>query len=215
MYEDFSGANIGEAPKPRLGEDVYLAFNANPTEAVAVAVVREGRRLCVAADWSASGATQDAVKNLAFGVRATFPRASLQTWVPADTYDQWQRIALVPSLRAEKLTPMRGEHIAVARGCLSERMRMQWRNARLLTVDKRAHLTLNALSAEYKLPAEKGGRTGHEPEPGIARLVAEALECLVAVLDRQDDTADGFPKNANIARTPSGAAYVSANPRRA
>jgi hypothetical protein len=210
MYEDFSGANIADAPTPRLGEDLFVAFNASPAEAVAVAVVREGRRLCVAADWAVSGALGDVVRTLAFEVRATFPRAAAQAWVPADTFDQWQRIALVPALRAEKFQPYRAEHVGVARGCLSERIRTVWHNARLLTVDKKATNTLNALAAGYALTPEKGGRTSTEPEPGTSRLIAEALECMVARLDVQGEEQDGFPKGANIAYTPSGKAYVSA-----
>ena len=215
MYEDFSGANISEAPNPRLGETIYVGFNATPAEVVGVALVRDGRRLCVAADWSHSGAINDAIKTLAFEVRTTFPRATLQAWVPADVYDQWQRVSLVPALRAEKLTPYRAEHIAVARGCLAERMRNTWHNQRLFVVDRKALLTLNALSTGYALPTEKGGRQSQEPEPGVSRLIAEAIECMVAMLDKTNETADGFPKGANIAHTPSGAAYVSANPRRA
>ncbi|MHB8816897.1 MAG: hypothetical protein ACYDAE_27040, partial [Steroidobacteraceae bacterium] len=212
MYEDFSAANIGEAPTPRLGETVYVGWNASPAAVVAVAVLREGRRLCVAGDWSATGALSDAVKSLAFEVRASFPRAEFQAWVPADTYDQWQRVALVPALRTERFTPYRAEHIAVARGCLAERLRTVWHNARLLTVDKKAALTLNALAAGYALPSEKGGRQGQEPEPGISRLVAEAIECMVAMVDRAGEQ-KGFPKGAHVAHTPQGTPYVSANPR--
>ena len=212
MYEDFSGANIADAPDPRLGETVYVAFHANPAEAVAVALVREGRRFCVAADWSASGATSDAVKTLAFEVRVAYPRASLQSWVPAETYDQWQRVSLVPALRVEKFTPYRAEHVAVARGCLSERIRSVWHGSRLLTVDKAAKLTLNSLAAGYALTTEKGGRSGHEPEPGISRLIAEAIETMVATLDKVGDV-DAIPKGANIGYTPGGKRYVTANPR--
>ncbi len=212
MYEDFSGANIGEAPNARGGEEVIVGWQGSPAEVVAVGCLREGRRICVAGDWSATGALADAVKTIAFELRATFPRARLQCWLPADTYDQWQRIALVPALRTEKLTPYRGEHVAVARGCLAERIRTVWRNARLLTVDRKATLTLNALSTGYALPAEKGGRLAQEPEPGLSRMAAEALECAVKALDRQED-ASVLPKGANIAHTPSGVAYVSSNPR--
>lgn len=212
MYEDFSGANIGEAPVPRLGEAVYVGFNASPSEVVAVAIIREGRRICVAGDWAATGAISDAVKSVAFEARATFPRAKLEPWVSADVYDQSARLALVAALRVEKLTPARAEHVAVARGCLSERLRTVWHGQRLLVVDKRAALTLNALAAGYALTTEKGGRQGREPEQGTSRLVAEAIECMVAMLDRVGES-EGFPKNANVALSPSGAKYVTANPR--
>ena len=86
VYEDFSAANIGDSPQTRRGEDVFVGFNANPSEAVAIAVLRDGRRLCVAGDWSASGALADAVKTLVFEVRSSFPECNIQAWVPADTY---------------------------------------------------------------------------------------------------------------------------------
>ena len=213
MYEDFSGANISDAPTAGSGESVYVGFQATPAEVVAVAALREGRRLCVCADYAAVGALSDVVANLVFEIRAAFPRARLQVWVPADTFDQWQRIALVPALRGQKVIPYRGEHSAVARGCLAERIRNQWHNARLLTVDNRAKLTLNALSTGYALAAERGGRSAREPEPGVSRMAAEALECLVYALDRQQQ-GEELPASANIAHTPSGHAYVSANPQR-
>jgi hypothetical protein len=101
----------------------------------------------------------------------------------------------------------------VARGALSERLRTTWRNHRLLLVDRNARLSLNALAAGYALPAEKGGRTASEPEPGVSRLLAEALECMVSVLDRQAEAEGGFPRGANISYTPGGLPYVSSNPR--
>lgn len=213
VYEDFSAANIAEAPVPRRGEEVFIGANASPNEVVAVAVVRDGRRLQVARDWALTGALTETVRTLAFEIRTTFPNAAIQVWVPADTYEQWQRVPLVPSLRAERLTPYRAEHVAVARGSLSERLRTPWRGARLLTVDRDARGTLNALGAAYCLPAEKGGRTAQEPEAGPARLLAEALECMVAMLDRSEQTAAGFPKGAHIDRTPGGVPFISSNPR--
>jgi hypothetical protein len=215
IYEDFSGANIGEAPEPKQGETVYVGFSASPSESVAVAVVRETRRLCVAADFTCSGAVNDAAKTLAFEVHAAFPRANFQCYVPADVYDQGQRIPLVSGLRGAGITAYRAEHAAIARGCLSDRIRTQWRNARLLTVDRRATGTLNALAAGYCLAVERGGRMATEPEAGVSRLIAEALECLTSVLDRSINSGDGMlPKGANVAYTPSGAAFVTAHPTR-
>lgn len=210
MYEDFSQQNIGDAPDPRRGEDVFIGFHADLTQAVAVAVLRDGRRLHVLRDWSAAGSVADACKTLVFEARTSFPQASLQVWTPAETFDQWQRIPVVPSLRAQKLTPMRAEHIAVARGGLAERMRQLWRGKRMLMVDLRAKLTCNALASGYALPADKGGRAANIPEEGVSRLVAEALETMVMMLDRLGDTSS---QPANMATNPQGRQYVTANPR--
>lgn len=212
MYEDFSQQNIGDAPTARRGEDVFVAVHADPTQAVAVAVLREGRRLHVARDWSVAGALADAVKTLVFEIRTAFPTAALQVWTPAETFDQWQRIAVVPALRQQKLTPMRAEHVAVARGGLAERLRMKWHGKPMLMVDLAAKLTCNALGAGYALPTDKGGRAATMPEEGISRLVGEALETMVAMLDRLGDAASNGP--ANVAVNPQGKQYVTALPGR-
>lgn len=214
VYEDFSGANIAEAPEPRGRETVYVGMNASPSEVVAVALLRDGRRLSVARDFARAGALADAVKTLVFEVKASFPQASLSVWVPADTYDQAQRIALVPALRAERLTPYRAEHAALARGCLSERIRTTWRNARLLMVDRKATHTLNALSSGYAFALERGERQAGEPKVGPARLIAEALECLVASLDGRELAKAELPKEANIGVSPGGQKFITSAPRR-
>lgn len=213
VYEDFNGSNIGEAPVPKNRETVFVAFNASPTEVVAVAVVREMRRLHVARDWSQTGTVADAVRGIGYELRASFPSASFQAWVPSETMDAWQRIPLLPALRTEKLAPYRGEHVAVARGALADRLRNEWLQRKLLIVDRKAVLTINALSAGYALPLEKGGRTGQQPEPGTSRLLAEALECMITKLDAIGDQ-QTLPKGANIGHTQDGHAYISARPER-
>jgi hypothetical protein len=212
IYEDFGHANIGDAPEPKYGEVVHVGFNASPMEAVCVAVVRERRSLFVAADFAASGAPAEAVKILAADLRANFPRARFQVWVPAEIYDQYQRIALVPALRAAGLTPFRGEHVALARGCLSDKIKTVVRNRRMLMVDEKARLTANALSAGYCLPVERGGRTSAEPEAGISRLVAEALEGLTFELERALN--NGELKGAHVAVNAQGQQYHTALPTR-
>lgn len=212
IYGDFGGANVGEAPAARNGETVYVGWHANPSETVCVAALREGRRIMVAFD--AVGVGPDAVKNLVFELRATFPRAIFSCWAPAEVHEQWQRIPLVPQLRAANVQVYRGEHTAPARGGLSERVRSDFRGRRLLTVDRRAKMSLNALSTGYALPVERGGRTGAEPENGTSRLVAEALETMVAVLDKSLEGESGIPKGANVGVTPGGATYVTAHPGR-
>jgi hypothetical protein len=213
VYEDFSGANIAEAPTPRMGEVVHVGFSASASEAVAVAVVREGRRFAVSWDGSRSGALSDAVKALVFDLRIAFPKNPIEAWVPADVFDQWQRIGLVPALRAERIVPRRAEHISVARGCLSEPIRMVYRDRRALAVGPNCRHTLNALGAGYAYPVLAGGRSASEPEAGVSRLVGEALECMIAMLTKGIDSAE-LPKDANIGYTPSGKRYVTSNPRR-
>jgi hypothetical protein len=212
IYEDFGYANIGEAPAPRPGELVHVAFNATPSECVCVAVVREKRSLFVAFDASASGAPAECVKILAADLRANFPRANFAIWVSAEVYDQRERIAVVPALRAVGLTPYRGEHVAIARGCLSEKIRSVVRQRRMLMVDEKARLTANALSAGYCLPVERGGRTAAEPEPGVSRLVAEAVEILTFELERGLN-GDAF-KGAHMAVNAQGQSYATALPSR-
>lgn len=211
VYPDFGPMHIHEAPVPKRGETVYVGFNASTSETVWVAAIRDGRRLMVAADGIGIG--PDAVKDAAVELRALFPLAVFSTWVPAEVHDQWQRIPLVPNLRAAKVQAYRGEHCAVARGCLSDRLRTEWRQKRLLTVDRRAQHTLNALSTGYAQAAERGGRLQGEPEQGTSRLIGEALECMASMLDKTLEV-EGLPAGANLGITPGGASYVTAHPTR-
>lgn len=209
IYGDFGSANIGEAPAARHGETVYVGFQASSVETVCVAMLRDARRLSVAFDKAAAG--PDAVRTLCYELRATFPLATFSVWAPAELHDQWQRVATIPQLRAERITPFRGDHVAVARGCLSTRIRTVWNQKRMLVVDRRAKLALNALSTGYALPIERGGRIAGNPEEGTSRLVGEALECVAFMLDRAIES-EGLPKGANVALTPGGVPYMTSHP---
>ena len=211
VYPDFNASNIGEAPEPKRGETVYVGFHANAHETVCVALLRDGRRLTVAFDAVRTGS--DAVKDLAFELRAHFPLAAFSIWSPAEVHDQWQRIPLIPSLRAERLSVYRGEHTAVAKGCLSDRIRMEWHGKKLLIVDRDAKLTLNSLSVGYAHEIKRGGTVAPQPEEGTSRLIAEAIESMVAILDKSQD-AGVLPAGAHTAVTPDGYTYVTARPQR-
>ncbi len=210
LYEDFCHANIGDAPEPRFNETVYVAFNATPSETVAVAVLRSQKSLFVAADFSQAGTPSEAVKFLSQDLRATFPKARFSIWVPAEIYDQWQRVPLVPALRAASLNAFRGEHIAVARGCLSDKIRTVIRQRRMLMVDPGAQLTANALASGYCYPVQKGGIIGGEPEAGISKLIGEALENLTFTLSASLNTDAQLSTNAANAQ---GVMYHSALPQ--
>jgi hypothetical protein len=212
IYEDFGHANIGDAPAARAGETVHVCFNATPAESVCVAILREKRSLFVAVDFSASGQPSETVKILAADLRAQFPGARFSIWVPAEVYDQYQRVALVPALRGLGLVPYRGEHVAIARGCLADKIKTVVRQRRMLMVDEKARLSANALSAGYCLPVERGGRTNTEPEAGISMLVGEALECVSFQLGRE--IVDNPMKGAHISENAQGVQYASALPAR-
>ena len=213
VYDDFGEANIGEAPQPVLGETVYAAWNSDGTDTTCAAVLRRGRRIHVAHDWVAQGPIADAVRTLAAELRGTYPRATLETWVPAELHDAWQRIALVPALRLAHFTPFRAEHVGLARGALTEPIRTTVRDARLLRVALSATLTLNALAYGYKVPVAQSGRPGAEPERGQSRLVAESLECLYAAL-KLGQLAENPDLGANYARNAQGVQYRTALPQR-
>lgn len=212
IYEDFSHANVAEAPDARAGETVFVGFNATPSETVAVALLRSQRTLWAVRDFACAGAPSDAVRMLAADLRAAFPRADFQLWAPAEIHDQWQRVPLVPALRAARLSPFRGEHVAVARGCLTDKIRTVVRNRRMLMVDPKAALTANALAAGYCLAAEKGGQSAKEPEAGVSRLIAEALECVASSLEKELSSAN--MAGAHLSTNAQGQTYHSALPAR-
>lgn len=206
IYEDFGESNIGPAPDAKTGEKLYLAWNASATETVCAVVQKMGRHWCVARDFAQGGPTLDAVRQLAVEVRANYPRAQFESYVPGELHDQWQRIALVPALRDVRLNPFSGEHVALARGALAEKIRTTQKERRLLTVTKDAPLTLNALAAGYKVAPGK-----QEPEAGLSRLIAEGLECCMAALNRRGELDADYGTNA---RNAQGVAYRSALPSR-
>lgn len=210
IYEDFGEANIAPAPEPKMGERLYLAWNASPAEVLCACVTRSGRYTSVARDWAASGPPLDAVRTVIAQIRAAYPRSIFDSYVPAELHDAWQRIPLVPSLRQANITAWRGEHTAVSRGTLAESIRTTLRERRCFSVAKDATLTLNALAGGYKYPVASGGKTGLEPEPGISRLVAEALESAVAMLERSLD--NRAEMGGNFAVNPQGSTFRTALP---
>lgn len=210
VYEDFGEANVGPAPEPERGQSVTLCWNASASEVVCAALLHSGRHFSVSWDWAASGPALDCVRSILAMVRGAYPRAKFESYVPAELHDAWQRIALVPALRSERLTPWRGENVSIARGALAEKIRTTIRERRLFTVAKDAPLTLNSLAGGYKYPLSGSGKQAHEPEPGLSRLVAESLECAVAMLDRGLDNSD--EKVGNFAVNPQGARFRTALP---
>lgn len=212
VYEDFCEDNVMSAATPRAGETVYCAWNAGPSDVVCATIVRTGRHYSVARDWAATGPTLDAARTIALDLRATFPRARFETYVPAELHDSWNRVSLVPALRELKFTPFRAEHLQIARGSMAELIRTTVRTRRTLTVDRLATNTIDALAGGYKYPIAAGGRQGLEPEEGIARLTAESLECIIATL--QKGAMDAAPVGANYSVNPQGAKYMSALPNR-
>ncbi len=175
-------------------------------------MIKRGPTLHVAADFAVTGAPIDTVKILLGELRGRFPQGQFQSWVNADVYDQWQRIPLVPALRANSLKPFRGEHPANSRGSLSTRIRTNIRNHRALMIDMAARQSCNALAAGYRYAAEKNAKMGSEPENGISRLVAECIECLTVQLDSalNSQGMDG----AHMAVNAQGHTYASALPNR-
>ncbi len=211
LYEDFGEANIGPAPEVKAGTRITTCWNASSSEVVCAVLCRAGRHWIVARDLAAGGPTTDAVRQVLAELKTHYPRAIMDAYVPAELHDALQRIALVPALRAERVSPWRGEHAALARGALIDPLRTEVRGRRLLSIAKDAPLTLNALAHGYKYPLSATGKQAHEPENGISRLVAEALETAYAVLSRSVDDED---RQGNFSTNPQGYRYMSALPQR-
>lgn len=211
IYEDFGEANCAPSPTPENGETIFCAWNASSNETACAVLLRRGRHLSVARDYAASGPHIDAVRLIAAGLRADFTRQVMHHYISAELHENQQRVPLAQALRAERMNAWRGEHSTVARGALGERIRTEVKHRRLLTCDRLAPLTLNALAGGYKYPMLSTGRRAAEPEPGVARLVAEAVEVVAALFDK--GILDTEPKGANFSTTPGGQRYMTANPR--
>lgn len=212
VYDDFSEANVAPAPDASAADTVYACWNAKGSDLVLVALMRKGRHLMVLQDWAGAGPLLDVARTILTEFSGRFHRARTEHYVPADLHDNWRKTALVPALKDLKLRPYRAEHTAIARGALAERLRTQVRERRCLTVDRRAVLTLNALAGSYKYPILQGGKQGPEPEESPARLAAEAVETLTAILDR--GILDAEPGGSNYATNAQGVRYHTALPNR-
>lgn len=212
VYEDFGEENVAPAHDPERGETVYAAWNANSIDTVCVALLRNGRHVSIAQDWAQSGPHTDAVRTIAAELRAAFPRNPIECYVPQQLHDDQRRIPLVAGLRDAKLTAFRGEHTAVSRGALAEKIRMKVRDRRLLCVDRRAIITLNALAGSYKHELKAGGKIAPEPIEGIHRLAAEAAETLTALLEK--GILDAQPQGAHFAVNAQGSKYMTSLPQR-
>ena len=212
VYEDFGEDNVAPARALGVGEHVTTCWHASASEVVCAVLSRSGRHFSVARDFAAGGPTNDAVRLVLAELRGSYPKHGIDAYVPAELHDTWQRIPLVPALRAERLAPWRAEHTVIARGALAEPIRTTIRDRRLLSVAKDAPRTLAALAGDYRYPIGKGGNQALEPEAGLARLMAEALECAYSTLSaRFDDTAD---LGGNYARNQNGTRYMTALPQR-
>lgn len=212
VYQDFGEANIAPAPEPSIGERLTTCWNSSSNEVVCAVLIRRGRHFHVARDFAAGGPTQDAIRSILAELSGVYPKHGLDVYVPAELHDAWQRIPLVPLLRQERLQPWRGENVSVARGALAEPIRTTIRGRRLLSVAKDAPRSLAALAEGYKYPVGAAGKGGHEPEQGISRLIAEALECAVAVLARKFD--ESANTGAHFGVNPQGVRYQTALPQR-
>lgn len=212
VYEDFGEQNVGPAREPGAGERVVTCWNASSTEVVCSVLMRSGRYFSVPRDFAAGGPTNDAVRSILAELRATYQKRPIEAYVPAEIHDSFQRIALIPALRAERITAWRAEHTVIARGALADAIRTTIRESRLLTVAKDAPRTLAALAGDYRYPIGRTGAQAPEPEAGVARLMAEALECAYATLSaRFDDTADS---GRHFALNAQGVRYHTALPQR-
>ena len=211
VYEDFGEDNVAQAHEPVKGEKVYLAWNASASETVCVALLRSGRHVSIARDFGASGAVSDAARAIAVEVRANFPRSAFEAYVPEQLFDEVRRVALAPAIRAAKMNVFRGAHTTLSRGALAERIRSKIKGRALLTVAKDAPLTLAALAQGYKFELKEGARLAPEPQPGVSRLIGEAIESLIFILDRGMIT-DELEGNFNF--NPQGVKYRSALPQR-
>jgi hypothetical protein len=212
VYEDFGAHNLVEGYEPTQRDTLALCFNSSGNETTAVLVAVEGERLVSVADWISPIPPAQAVPDVMQLVRATFPRARVTAWLPADVMDQADRMPLLAAMRAAGLTPMRGAYPTMARGTLSPMIRTEMKGKRLFLVDSQSRHTMNALAGGYMFPISKSGQQSQEPERGPHRTLIEGLECAAYVIASrgQESLPDGLSSGTN----PLGTTYFTSLPRR-
>jgi hypothetical protein len=212
VYEDFGAHNLTDGYEPSQRDPLAICFNANGSETTAVVVCVEGDRTVAIADWISPVPPAQAVPDIMKLVKAFFPRAKANAWLPADVVDQQDRMPLMAALRGAKLVPMRGAYATMARGTLSPMIRTEMKGRRLFLVDSQARHTMNALAGGYVFPVEKNGQVSKEPERGPHRTLLEGLECAAHVIT--SSAGNSLPDDLYSATNPHGAQYFTSLPRR-
>jgi hypothetical protein len=212
VYEDFGQNNLASGYEPSQRDALAICFNANGAETTAVLVCVEGDRMVAIADWISPVPPAQAVPDVMQLVRAFFPRAKVNAWLPADVMDQQDRMPLMAALRAAKLQPTRGAYSTMARGTLSPMIRTEMKGRRLFLVDGQARHTMNAMAGGYCFPVAKNGQLGTEPERGPHRTLLEGLECAAHVIC--SSSGNSLPDDLQSATNPQGATYFTSLPNR-
>lgn len=212
VYEDFGQHNLTSEYEPSARDALALCFNASGSETVAVLVSVEGERMVAVADWISPVTPAQAVPDIVQLVRASFPRARVTCWLPADVMDQQDRMPLMAALRASGLQPMRGAYTSMARGCLSPLIRTEMKGRRLFLVDSQAKHTTNAMAGGYNFGVAKNGQQNSEPERGQHRTLIEGLESAASVICA--NAGNSLPDELHSARNQHGATYFTSLPRR-
>jgi hypothetical protein len=212
VYEDFGQWNVIDGYEPSARDAMALCFNASGGETTALLVSVEGERIVAVADWVSPVPPHQAIPDVLRLVRAAFPRARLNAWLPADVMDQQERMPLMQAMRTAGLTPMRGAYPQMARGVLSPLIRTEMKGKRLFLVDTQARNTLNAMSQGYNFAVSKSGERADSPEKGSYRTLIEGLECAAHVIMEQAN--NSLPSELFSGTNPHGASYLSTLPIR-
>lgn len=212
VYPEFSTVNLLTDPLAGKKDELALAVNHDGRETVAALVAIGGQSKIVLNDWASALAPGEALRDIIALVKMLYPDKSVKVFVPAEQWDQADRMPLVPALRTLKAEVYRGGYASMCRGRLSVDLRTEWQGVRMLCVAKRATLTCNALAGDYCIPTGRDGRASEVAESGTSRTLCEALECLTAALSAVQN-ATALPAEARLAYTPGGVQYMTALPR--
>jgi hypothetical protein len=213
VYPEFSAVNVLTDTVSGRNDQLALAVNADSRETVAALVSVSGVSKIVINDWASSMGPSDALRDIVALIKMLYPGKSLKVFIPAEVWDQQDRLPLLPAVRMMDLAPFRGGYASQCRGSLSLDIRTEWKGRRMFCVDRRATYTMNALSGDYAMQFERDGRQAGAPEVGTSRLIMEAIECLASALSSVQNASE-LPKDMPRGLTKGGTPYLTAMPRR-
>ena len=211
VYPEFSTVNVLEGVAAGDLDELALAVNADSRETVAVLVSIRGLSKIVLADWASSMAPGEALRDITAVIRMMYPGKTIKVFVPAEIWDQQERLPLMAAVRNLHLEAYRAAYASQCVGGLSTELRTEWKGRRMLCVSSRASYTVNALAGDYCVGYGKDGRMEGAPEPGTSRLIGQALECLTASLasvQNAQQLPEGMPRGV----TKGGAEYLTSLP---
>jgi hypothetical protein len=209
IYDEFSGANVGDELLIRSRVPLHLALNAGDGVTTGVLLQYVDGCLHVLADWVKEGDPGAVIANMVSEAALLAP-TPLRLVAGAGHFGNFDRVGLRGAVAKIPAELHRGGAETLGRDELRALLRRSVRGNAALQVASTARWTLNAFSSGYCRAVDKQGRVSEEARSGPYRMLMRGVEAFTAMLKGGiSDDADDRP---HYRYTDTGQRYVSALP---